>query len=223
MVSTYDDRPSGSTTSDDYGQQYRYRDYDDGGVDNQSDTTMLERERGYGEPVAERWRLGWNSGADLGLLIMRIVVGGTFAAHGAQKVFGWWNGPGLDSFAGNLTGLGYTQTDVLAAATAFTELAGGVLVLLGLFTPLAAAGLVAVAVNAVWAKWGNGLFLADGGYEAELTLGALAAGLTLTGPGRIALDYGRVWFRHPVVTGWFFLLLGAGVGVAARIVFHGTP
>ena len=214
-MSTYDDR---AATDDQYGHSYRHNRGDDDNVP--ADTTVLER----ADEVTEepRWRLGWNSGADLGLLLMRVVAGGTFAAHGAQKVFGWWNGPGLDGFASNLGDLGYKQTDIVSAATGFTELVGGVLLLLGLFTPLAAAGLVAVAVNAVWVKWGNGLFLTDGGYEAELALGALAAGLTLTGPGRAALDYGRVWFRHPVVTGWFFLLVGAGAGVVARLLFHGT-
>lgn len=190
-------------------------------LDFQSDTSVLDRETGYSQPPPQPWRLGWNSGADLGLLVMRLVVGGTFAAHGAQKVFGWWNGPGLDGFANNVDGLGYRQSDVVSAVTAFTELVGGLLVLLGLFTPLAAAGLLAVSVNAVWVKWGNGLFLPDGGFEYDLALAALAAGLTLSGPGRAALDNGRVWFRHPVVTGWIFLLLGLGAGVVARMVLHG--
>lgn len=220
-MSTYDDRPAGKSSADDqYSQPHRYRDDDD--IASQSDTAVLDRERDDDTAAAQRWRLGWNSGADVGLLLMRAACGGIFAALGAQKVFGWWSGPGLDRFASDLNGLGYEQTDILSAAVGFTELVGGVLLLLGLFAPLAAAGLVAVAVNAVWVTWGNGLFLADGGYQAELTLGALAAGLTLTGPGRIALDYGRVWFRHPVVTGWFFLLLGLGAGVVARLVFNGS-
>jgi len=219
-VSTYDDRPSSpSTTGHHYGQDYRYDDTADG-VTNPSDTTVLERDYG---PAAEpeRWRLGWNSGADLGLLIIRVAVGGIFAAHGAQKVFTWWGGPNLDAFATQLSEQGFRQADVLAAATAFTELVGGVLLVLGLFTPLAAAGLVAVAINAIWVKWSHGLFIEAGGFEAELALGAMAAGLTLTGPGRAALDNGRVWFRHPVITGWFFLLVGAAAGVGAWLLFHG--
>src|SRR5215207_534188 len=207
-MSSYDDRPPGPPTGRRRGQDYRYDYLDPERADNQSETAVLDREPGYEDPVArEPWRLRWNAGADLGLLVMRLVVGGTFAAHGAQKVFGWWNGPGLDGFASNVSDLGYRQSDVVSAATGFTELVGGLLVLLGLFTPLAAAGLLAVAINAVWARWGNGLFLVDDGFEYDLALGALAAGLTLAGPGRVALDNGRVWFRHPVVTGWFFLLL----------------
>ncbi len=211
-----------------HGQEPHYSDTDDS-ANIHSDTVVLGREAGYHEPAtgpatgpaAERWRLGWNSGADLGLLLMRLVVGGIFAAHGAQKVLGWWGGPNLGDFANNLSGLGYRQSDVVAALTGFTELIGGILVLLGLFTPLAAAGLLAIAVNAIWIKWGNGLFLADGGFEHELALAGLAAGLTLTGPGRIALDNRRVWFRHPVITGWIFLLAGLGAGIAARLLLHG--
>lgn len=218
-MSTYDDRP-GDTRA----QRYGYRDTGyDGLMDNHSETAVIDRERTFDEPAAAPpWRLRWNSGADLGLLILRLAAGCIFAAHGAQKVFGWWGGPGLDEFANNLTDLGFTQTDVLSAATGFTELVGGVLLLLGLFTPLAGAGLVAVAINAAWVKLGNGLFLADGGYEAELALGAIAAGLTMIGAGRISLDNGRFWFRHPVATGWLFLLLGVGAGIAARILFSIT-
>ena len=214
-MSSYDDRSTGWRSQD------HYTDTDRDGYDTQSDTAVLERGRGDRAAEPERWRPGWNSGADIGLLLIRVVVGGIFAAHGAQKVFGWWGGPGLDAFAGNLDGLGYHQTDVVSAITAFTELVGGILVVLGLFVPLAGAGLLAVAINAVWIKWGNGLFLDDGGFEAELALGAMAAALILTGPGRASLDNGRVWFRHPVVTGWFFLLIGAAAGVSGWMLFHG--
>lgn len=172
------------------------------------------------DTVVERRPLGWNSGADLGLLLMRLVVGTIFMAHGAQKVFGWFGGPGLDGFAGDLSDLGYSPADALAALTGFTELVGGALVVLGLFTPLAAAGLLAVMVNAIWTKWNAGLFATEGGFEFELALAALAAGIVLSGAGRVALDNGRVWFRHPVVTGWFCLLLAGGAAVAARLLFH---
>jgi putative oxidoreductase len=213
-VSSYDDRTT-STSSSTHGGNY-------GHSDSQSDTTVLHGESGYEEsPPREKWRLGWNSGADLGLLVMRLVVGLTFAAHGAQKVFGWWRGPGLDGFAANLTTLGFRQTDLLSAITGFTELVGGILLILGLFTPLAAAALLAISINAVWVRWGSGLFLADGGYEYDLALAALTAGLTLTGPGRVALDYGRAWFRHSVVSGWFCLLVGVAAAIAVRYLLHG--
>jgi putative oxidoreductase len=172
------------------------------------------------DTVVERRPLGWNSGADLGLLLMRLVVGTIFMAHGGQKVFGWFGGPGLDGFAEDLSGMGYSPADALAALTGFTELVGGVLVVLGLFTPLAAAGLLAVMVNAIWVKWNAGLFATEGGFEFELALAALAAGLVLSGAGRAALDNGRVWFRHPVITGVFCLLLAVGAAVVTRLLFH---
>ena len=240
-MSSYDDRSPGSTgrlrSSD-----YHYDDPDRDGT--YSDTAVLDRDGRNGrdqdtdrygvaggaggadgtgftsDTAVERRPFAWNSGADLGLLVMRLVVGAIFMAHGAQKVFGWFGGPGLDGFAEDLDGMGYSPADVLAALTGFTELVGGALVVLGLFTPLAAAGLLGVMVNVIWVKWPDGLFTADGGYELELALAALAAGLVLAGPGRVALDNGRVWFRHPVVTGWLCLLIAAGAAVGVRFLFH---
>lgn len=186
-------------------------------------TTVLEPPQGFAfddEEPDEGWSMRWNAGADLGLLLMRLVLGGIFAAHGAQKVFGWFDGPGLDGFADFLAGEGYEQTDILAAVTGFTELVGGVLIMLGVFTPLAAAGLLGVMINVIWLKWNEGLFAASGGFELELALAALAAGLTLAGPGRAALDYGRAWFRHSVATGWVCLFLGAGSAVAVQLLLR---
>jgi putative oxidoreductase len=219
-VSSYDDRTASSATTSG-ARPNEYTDRGDENANSYADTAELNREQTTEVPPAKPWRLGWNSGADLGLLIIRAAVGGIFAAHGAQKVFGWWGGPGLDTFATNLTGMGFRQADVLSAATAFAELVGGVLVVLGLFTPLAAAALLSVAINAVWVRWGGGLFLVNGGYEFELALAAMAAGLTLTGPGRVALDYGRSWFRHPVIFGLLCLMIGVAVAVAVRLVWHG--
>ncbi|MGH3980512.1 MAG: DoxX family protein [Pseudonocardiaceae bacterium] len=161
----------------------------------------------------QRPRPGWNSGADLGLLVLRLVLGGTFIAHGCQKLFGLFGGPGVDGFARALRGFGYRQADVLSVVTGVTELTGGSLVVLGLFTPLGAAGLLGIMVNTIALKWGNGFFAGPGGFELDLALAAMAAALVLGGPGRVALDQGRAWSRHPVATGWTFLLIGIGVGL----------
>lgn len=217
-MSSFDDRPRHGQ----HARDYHYADEDS--ANSQADTVVLDREEP--EPDAEEqaeqpWQPGWNSGADLGLLVMRMVLGTVFVAHGAQKVFGWFGGPGLDGFASQLTGLGFRQPDALSALTGYVELVGGFLIILGLFTPLAAAGLLGVAINAVWVKWAGGLFATVGGFEFELVLAAVAAGLAFTGPGRAALDRGRVWFRHPVAAGWFFLAVGAGAAVAVRLLLHG--
>ena len=95
-------------------------------------------------PIA---RTRWNSGADLGLLILRLVLGGTFLAHGSQKLFGLFGGPGISGFAEGLAGYGYRAPEVLALVTGITETVGGALVVLGLVTPLAAAGLLGIMVN----------------------------------------------------------------------------
>jgi len=168
-------------------------------------------------PRHQRSRPGWNSGTDLGLLVLRLALGGTFIAHGCQKLFGLFGGPGIDGFAGALRSFGYRQADTLSVITGVTELTGGVLVVLGLFTPLGAAGLVGIMVNTIALKWSNGFFASPGGgFELDLVLAAMAATLVLGGPGRIALDYGRPWSRHPVAIGWICLV----IGIVAGVVFY---
>lgn len=171
-------------------------------------------------PVA---RTRWNSGADLGLLVLRLVLGGTFLAHGSQKLFGAFGGPGIGGFADALGAYGYRSPDVLSVVTGVTETLGGALVVLGLFTPLAAAGLLGIMVNTIWLKFGNGFFIAPNnpdGVELDILLAGLAAGITLTGPGRVALDKGRAWFRHPVASGWVCLLIGIGAGVLVYLLLR---
>jgi putative oxidoreductase len=244
-VSQYDDRPSSARTavspgargddydrySRDYGTGARRDDYDDddgyateygsGYPADSGSTAALPPPQSFGEEQPAQWRIGWTSGTDIGLLIIRLVLGGIMAAHGAQKVFGWFNGAGLDGFATFLTDQGYRQTDALSAAAGFAELVGGLLVVFGVFTPLAAAGLLAVMINAIWLQWDSGLFLAAGGFEFELALAGMAAGLVFTGPGRVSLDNGRAWFRHSVATGWTCLLVGAGIGAGVYLFYHG--
>lgn len=193
----------------------------DGGVDRGFTGRPDPSQHPLGEDIDEEPEpLAWNAGADLGLLLLRLVLGGIFIAHGGQKVFGWFGGPGLDGFADDLGKMGYSPADMLAAVTGFTELVGGGLVVLGLFTPLAAAGLAGVLSHVILMKWGAGLFAVDGGYELELALAGLAGGLALAGPGRVALDNGRVWYRHPVTTGLLCLLAAGGAAVAVRIMFR---
>lgn len=217
------DRPSSRRPSD-YSDDYATA--DDGYADDYStgsSTVGLPPPRGFDEDEQHQsWRIAWHSGADLGLLIMRLVLGCILAAHGAQKVFGWFGGAGLDGFATFLADQGYQQSDALSAAGAFAELVGGLLVILGVFTPLAAAGLLSVMVNAIWPQWDSGLFAENGGFELELALAGLAVGLIFTGPGRISLDNGRAWFRHPVTTAWLCLIAGTAAGVAVYIVYHGS-
>lgn len=81
-----------------------------------------------------------NVSVDIGLLVLRLVLGATFVGHGLQKVFGLFGGAGIDGFAQGLERFGFRTTTVLSWVTGLTELLGGALVLLGAATPLAAAG-----------------------------------------------------------------------------------
>lgn len=168
-----------------------------------------------------RRQLAWNPGTDLGLLLLRLAVGGVFVAHGVQHVFGIWGGSGLGGLAGYLAGLGFRSPGVLAWVVALTELVGGAGVVLGLFTPLAAAGLLALMINAVLVKANNGFFISGppgaASVELEVVLGLAAAALVLTGAGRIALDRGRTWNRRPAP--WGVLSLAVGVAAALAVFF----
>lgn len=124
---------------------------------------------------------------DLGLLVLRLAVGLTMAAHGTQKLFGWFNGGGLTGTGKFFEMSGYPAGKTMAAVAGLTETLGGLALALGLLTPLAAAALVGTLLNAIAVKWGNAFF-APKGIEYELILTLAATSLSLTGPGRYAAD-----------------------------------
>ncbi|POX41420.1 DoxX family protein [Streptomyces sp. Ru73] len=124
---------------------------------------------------------------DLGLLVLRLAVGLTVAAHGAQKLFGWFGGGGLDGTGQFFTMSGYPSGKAMAVIAGLSETLGGLGLALGLLTPLAGAAVLGTMVNALAVKWGGGFF-APKGIEYELLLTLAAAALTLAGPGRWAAD-----------------------------------
>jgi len=168
--------------------------------------------------------LAWNGGTDIGLLLLRLGIGGAVFAHGAQKVFGLWGGPGIAGFATNLAGFGYQQATTLSWVTGVTELVAGAFLVLGLFTPLAAAAVLAIMINAVLLKLGNGFFvngpLGGDAVEYSAVLGLGAACLVLTGPGRIALDNGRAWHRRPASWGVLALVIGVAAAVLVYVLLR---
>jgi putative oxidoreductase len=126
---------------------------------------------------------------DLGLLTLRTAVGLVFAAHGAQKLFGWWGGPGMDRWTGVIEAMGVRPARLWAPISALNELGGGLLLAFGLIAPVAAAVLVAQsAVIVARVHWAKGFWNTQGGYEYPLVLGAVALGLAFTGPGSWSLD-----------------------------------
>ncbi|CAG9610355.1 DoxX family protein [Pseudoneobacillus rhizosphaerae] len=126
---------------------------------------------------------------DLGLLIIRLVIGVLFIGHGAQKLFGWFGGYGLKGTGGWFDSIGMKPGVTLALLAGLTELFGGLLFALGLLTPLAGimiAGTMLMAIIKVHAP--NGLWSTANGYEYNLTLLVVAIGIALIGPGQYALD-----------------------------------
>ncbi len=133
---------------------------------------------------------------DLALLILRVVVGAIFVAHGAQKLFGSFGGPGLKGTTGFFDQLGLKPAGAMALAAGLTEFVGGLLVAVGLLTPVAALGLVVVmAVAAITIHLQNGFFASEGGYEFNLALAGIALALVIAGAGAYSLDnaLGFLW------------------------------
>jgi putative oxidoreductase len=126
---------------------------------------------------------------EVGLLVLRVFIGLAIAGHGAQKLFGWYGGYGLDGTAGWLSSLGLAPARVWALSAAIGEIGGGVLLALGLLTPLATLPLMGAMAMAIGlAHWSKGFWERDGGYEYALTLLVTSFALGLIGSGRYSLD-----------------------------------
>ncbi|WP_066400517.1 DoxX family protein [Neobacillus mesonae] len=126
---------------------------------------------------------------NIGLLIIRLVIGVLFIGHGAQKLFGWFGGYGLKGTGGWFESIGVKPGVTMALFAGLAEFIGGLMFALGLLTPLAGiliAGTMAMAIVKVHAP--NGLWATSNGYEYNLTLLAVAIGIALIGPGQYALD-----------------------------------
>jgi putative oxidoreductase len=123
-----------------------------------------------------------------GILLLRVVVGLTMFAHGSQKAFGWFEGPGLRGVRGWLGSMGFRMPAVMALLVATAE-SSGLLFALGLVTPLAALGIASAMVVAVGSvHWKNGFWNGKQGFEFNLVLATVAVAVSATGPGRFSLD-----------------------------------
>jgi putative oxidoreductase len=161
---------------------------------------------------------------DAGLAIARIVLGGLMAGHGAQKLFGWFGGYGLDAVSGMFDTLGFRPGRVFALAASGSELVSGLLIAAGLLGPIGPALMLSVMiVAAVSVHWHNGVFATTNGIEVPLLYATGAVALALTGFGAYSLDsalgLGSWW--TPAVTA-LALVLGV-VGALGNLAIRRAP
>jgi putative oxidoreductase len=148
-----------------------------------------------------------------GLLLLRVVAGGTIFAHGAQKLFGWFGGHGVRGTAGFFENLGFRPPVLLALLAGLGE-ASGALFALGFVTPLAALGMTIVMLNAIAVvHWSKGFFNGNGGIEFPLLIATVAIAVAATGPGRFSVDRAIGWDDNISGVWW-----GVGVAVVALAV-----
>ncbi|MFJ4790659.1 DoxX family protein [Streptomyces sp. NPDC088794] len=153
---------------------------------------------------------------DLGLLLLRLGTGGVLAAHGAQKLFGWFGGHGIEGTGRFMESVGYAPGRASATAAGLAEAGGGTLLALGLATPAAGAAAAGAMAGAAAVHTPNGFFAAGGGYEYAASLSLTAAGLAVTGPGRLSLDHA---LGHAVDRNWMVpVALGVTAAVTAAVV-----
>ncbi|WP_027417609.1 DoxX family protein [Aneurinibacillus terranovensis] len=125
---------------------------------------------------------------NLGLLLIRLVIGLTFMGHGAQKLFGWFGGYGLKGTGGWLESIGVKPGVLMAFLAGAGELVGGILFAAGVLTPVGAFLIVVTMLVAIFTVHGkNGYWATENGFEYNLILIAVAIGVALIGPGAYIL------------------------------------
>ncbi len=171
-------------------------------------------EAGSGATVYPRVRV-----ADAGMLLLRLAVGLLLAGHGAQKLFGLFGGEGLAATGRSFAALGYQPGQFFAALAGAAEFAGGLGLALGLFTPLAAAAVIGVMINAMVVTARHGFWEVNGGFEYPMVLAVAALSIAAIGPGLLALDRVFPWHRGGLPEA--AIALGAG-GLGAAVVLSSS-
>src|SRR5580693_8103502 len=155
-----------------------------------------------------------------GLLVLRLIVGIPLAAHGAQKLFGWWGGPGVRGLHGHLTKMRFRPAPLWVAGAVGTEIGGGLLLAAGFLSPLGSVGVGAAMLMAIAAfHWGKGFFSQRGGFESPFLYLVSAATIGMTGPGAYSLDsLFKIALPEPVtgIVAAGLAVIGVAVGMAAR-------
>ena len=162
---------------------------------------------------------------NFGLLIIRLVFGLSVAAHGAQKLFGWFGGYGIAGTGGFMESLGFRPGKTFATASGLGEVFGGLLFALGFLGAVGPAlmlSVMLVASIAVHRK--NGFFTSNNGFELPLLYAVGGIGISLTGPGLYSVDavLGNDRMLTPQMT-WIFLALGVIGGIGNLALRRPSP
>jgi putative oxidoreductase len=129
------------------------------------------------------------SNAGFAPLALRIPIGIIFMAHGAQKLFGWFGGYGLEATGGWMESIGLAPGYLMALLAGGAEFFGGLFILFGLLTRLSSVVLAFTMLVAIFSvHFANGLFMSNGGYEFGLALLAASVSLIISGAGKASLD-----------------------------------
>lgn len=160
----------------------------------------------------------------IGLLVARLLLGLALAAHGAQKLFGWFGGYGIAGTGGFFESLGFKPGVAFAVLGGLGELVGGLLTALGWLNPVGPALIIAVMlVAAITVHLAKGFWNSNGGYELPLMNIAAAVALAFAGPGQYSLDAYAPW---PVLAGervlWIVLAI-AVVGALPSVFARRAP
>jgi putative oxidoreductase len=159
----------------------------------------------------------------IGILVARVIIGLLMAAHGAQKMFGWFGGYGLSATGKGFEQIGFHPGTAFAGAASISEILSGLLVTLGFLGPVGPALMISVMiVAAITVHWENGI-IAKNGIELTLLYATAALGLAVTGFGQYSLDALLGIAGHlPAVDTWIALALGV-VGAFANVALRRRP
>jgi putative oxidoreductase len=147
----------------------------------------------------------------IGLLLARVVIGLVMAAHGAQKLFGWFGGYGLNKTGEFFGHLGFRPGRTFAALASLTEITSGLLIAFGFLGPVGPALMISVMiVAAITVHWEHGLFAANNGIEVPLLYATAAIGFALAGFGQYSID-AVLGIAHLWTAPITWAILGAGI------------